>query len=150
MRVMIIEDDNNKLKAISDFLTQFGGIEYCNAKSWHSGVKALSTNRFDLLLLDMSIPCYDGPPQDEGRPLALGGRDMLFYLRRNNIPFSVIIITQYENFGGTSLKELDSEFQREFPQHYMGFVYYNITQDKWKDDLAYLLNCRRTRGEGEV
>lgn len=146
MKVLIIEDDNNKLKAISDFLDWRGNMEHQCAESWHSGVSALHKGHFDLLLLDMSIPCYDGAPQDEGRPLALGGRDILFYLRRNKISIPVIIITQYEDFGGTNLKELDSEFQREFPQHYLGFIYYNITQDKWKDDLASLLDCWWTGG----
>ncbi|MBD5457192.1 MAG: hypothetical protein HDR27_01305 [Lachnospiraceae bacterium] len=140
MKVMIIEDDNNKLKAISDFLDQRSGIEHCYAQTWHSGVVALCSSNFDLLLLDMSIPCYNGTPQDEGRLLPLGGRDMLFYLRRNKISIPVIIITQYESFGGTNLKELDLEFQTEFPQHYIGYVYYNITQDKWKDDLVAFLD----------
>lgn len=146
MNVLIIEDDNNKLKVISDFLDRRGGVERQCEKSWHSGLPALHSDSLDLLLLDMSIPCYDGTPQDEGRLLALGGRDILFYLRRYKIPIPVIIITQYENFGGTSLKELDLEFRREFPQNYLGFVYYNITQDKWKDDLAALLDSQWTGG----
>lgn len=138
MKVMIIEDNLSKLKAISDFLDQRSGIECCYAHTWHSGVVALSSSNFDLLLLDMCIPCYDGTSQDEGRLLALGGRDMLFYLCRHGISIPVIIITQYGSFDGTgmNLKELDLEFQKEFPHHYMGYVYFNITQDKWKDDLA--------------
>lgn len=142
MKVMIIEDSLSKLKAISEFLNQHIDIECCYARTWHDGVVALSSSSFDLLLLDMCIPCYDGTLQDEGRLLALGGRDMLFYLRQHRISIPVIIITQYGSFGGTgmNLKEMDLEFQKEFPQHYMGYVYYNVTQDKWKDDLAVFLD----------
>lgn len=148
MKVMIIEDDNNKLKAISDFLDQRSGIEHCYANTWHSGVVALSSSSFDLLLLDMCIPCYDGTPQDGGRLLTFGGCDMLFYLCRHSISIPVIIITQYVSFGeaGMNLKELDIKLRKEFPQHYMGHVYYNITQDNWKEDLAVFLDHPRIGG----
>ena len=142
MKVMIIEDDLSKLKAISDFLNQRSGIECCYAHTWHSGVVALSSSSFDLLLLDMCIPCYDGTPQDGVHILTFGGCEMLSYLCRRRISIPVIIITQYQSFGGAgmNLEELDLKLQKEFPQHYMGYVHYNITQDKWKEDLAVFLD----------
>lgn len=140
MKVLIIEDDSNKLKALSDFLTALGMV-YDTSSSYHSGLRFLLKETYDWLLLDMSIPTYDVTAQESGgRVLALGGRDILFQLRRRKIPLRTIVFTQYEDFDGKSLTELDNELHLNFPQQYVGFVYYNITQDSWKDNLRIILN----------
>lgn len=147
MKVLIIEDDINKLKAISDFLSTYDGIQHSSKTSYHSGVQALLSESYDCLLLDMSMPTYDVTVREPGgRLLALAGRDILFQLRRRNISLRTIVITQYEEFGGKSLSELDKEFQAEFPQQYTGFVYYNTTQDMWKEKLAVLLKQESSMG----
>lgn len=143
MNVLIIEDDVNKLKAISDFLLNYTNIRCFSQMSYHSGMHTLLSEKIDLLLLDMSMPIYDGVTHNTGgRLLPLAGRDILFQLQRRSISLPTIIITQYEDFDGLSLIDLDRELEKEFPQLYMGFVYYNITQDGWKEKLAAILGYR--------
>ncbi len=141
MNVLIIEDDVNKLKAIVDFLSDYNSsMERTCRSSYQSGMRTLLNEKFDLLLLDMSMPIYDvANRKTGGRLLALAGRNILFQLRRRNILLPVIIITQYEDFDGLSSADLDRELQREFPQLYRGFVYYGITQDSWKERLSTML-----------
>lgn len=148
MNVLIIEDDINKLKAICDFLSNYRNIKCSSQMSYHSGMQTLLCEKFDLLLLDMSMPIYDvAAHKTDGRLLPLAGRDILFQLQRRGILLPTIIITQYEDFDGLSLIDLDRELEKEFPQLYMGFVYYNITQDGWKEKLATMLRCRSVEGE---
>ena len=148
MKVLVIEDDINKWKAISEFLSTCDDIEFFRQSSYHSGMQALMKDKYDLLLLDMSIPIYDVTARETGgRPLALAGRDILFQLRRRKILLQTIVVTQYEDFDGLSLHALDQELQKEFPQLYTGFVYYNITQDEWKEKLAAILDIKRSEGE---
>ena len=137
MKILVIEDDINKWTAISDFLQSYNGIEFSHQASYHTGMRALTKDNFDLLLLDMSMPVYD--METDARPLALAGRDILFQLRRRKISIQVIVMTQYEDFDGLSLLSLDRELQKEFPQLYKGFVYYNLIQDSWKETLYKLL-----------
>lgn len=148
MKVLVIEDDVNKCVAITQFLSQYEDIKYDHKASYHSGMQTLLKGDFDLLLLDMSMPIYDVTPKETGgRPLALAGRDILFQLRRRKIALKAIVITQYEDFDGLSLNALHRELKEEFPQNYVGFVYYNITQEGWKDKLAELLDEQIRNGD---
>ncbi len=109
--------------------------------SFHSGMKAIYEESYDLLLLDMSMPMYDVTVRDTGgRPLPLAGRDILFKMYRSKIHAKVIVITQYEDFEGISLNQLNYDLQHDFPTLYCGSVYYNTTHDTWKDDLMTILN----------
>ena len=110
MSVIIIEDDGNKLSAIIELLKShnISESELSHYSSFHSGMQALISHSYDLLLLDMSIP--------------------------------TIVVTQYEDFDGMSLSELNNELICEFPAQYKGYVYYSTTQDNWKFDLSTLLN----------
>lgn len=147
MKILIIEDDINKLTALSTFLSQYHEIKFNHQTSYNSGLKALIAEKYDLLLLDMSMPIYDVTVRESGgRPLPLAGRDILFQLRRRKICLKSIVITQYEDFDGLSLQDLDLELQREFPDIYIGFVYYNITQDGWKEKLSVLLKEELRKG----
>ena len=141
MNVLIIEDDANKLRALHEFILQYYHSTNCDCKmSFHSGMAALYSQSYDLLLLDMSMPIYDVTIRDTGgRPLPLAGRDILFKMKRNNLQTKVIIITQYEDFEGTSLSELEYDLENNFPQLYCGSVYYNTTHDTWKENLSTLL-----------
>ena len=140
MKLLIIEDDPNKLNAITSFLDNYQDIEYTYSMSYKSGMRAIASGDFELLLLDMTIPVYDVTAHETGgRPLHLAGKDILFKLKRKNNPLKAIVVTQYEVFNGISLGKLNLMLHEEFPENYLGYVYYNITQDSWRKDLATML-----------
>lgn len=142
MKILIIEDDVNKLNAITSFVQKYPRIITEYRSSYQSGMRALLNKEFDLLLLDMSMPVYDVTAQGTGgRPLALAGRDILFQLKRRKMNLKAIIITQYEDFDGISLSNLDQNLSLEFPNNYLGYVYYNTTQDSWKENLDKKIKC---------
>ena len=140
MRILIIEDDPNKLNSLTSFLDQYSDVEYTYHMSYQSGMRAIISSNFDLLLLDMSMPVYDVTAHDTGgRPLPLAGRDILFQLKRKRNVLKAIVVTQYEDFNGVSLQKLDHTLREEFPENYLGYVYYNITQDNWRRNLETML-----------
>lgn len=140
MRTLIIEDDANKMNALVSFLHSYPHVETSTETSFHSGVHSLLERHFDLVLLDMSMPMYDITAQDTGgRPVPLAGRDILFTMHRKKIQTTVIVVTQYESFEGTSLGQLDDDLRDAFPDIYYGSVYYNTTQDVWKTQLRNIL-----------
>ena len=141
MKTLIIEDDINKLRAIMDYICLMGLSEIETKTSFHSGLKELVSHPYDLVLLDMSMPAYDITVHENGgRPLPLAGRDVLYYMWRKKIKCKAIVITQYEDFGGTSLGSLDEELKKSFPEIYLGVVYYNTMQEGWKSALRELLS----------
>lgn len=134
MKIIIIEDDPNKLKAVTSHLERNGDIDFITYSSFKTGLQGILSSTFDLLLLDMSVPAYDS-----GRPLPLAGRDILFLLKRKRISLKTIILTQYEYFDGVSLNNLHTNLRKEFPSNYLDYVYYNVTQDSWRDKLDALI-----------
>lgn len=141
MKILIIEDDTNKSSAISEFLSK-KEIGKCTIKeSYHGGIKELSEKGYDVVLLDMTMPVFDNSAYgNSGRPLPLAGRDLLFMVRRKKIHGHFIIITQYEDFNGMSLKALEDDLKANFPGLYHGIVYYNVMNNKWKAELLGLLS----------
>jgi len=141
LKVLIVEDDINKLHAIMEYIRQLGLSEIETKTSHHSGLKELVSHPYDLVLLDMSMPAYDITVHENGgRPLPLAGRDILYSMWRRKIKCKAIVITQYEDFGGTSLGSLDEDLKKSFPEIYLGVVYYNTMQEGWKSALKELLS----------
>ena len=68
MNILIVEDDENKSKTITEFISSiYPNIKLSVAHSYQSGVQMAIDYKYDLLLLDMSIPCllYTSPsPRD--------------------------------------------------------------------------------------
>lgn len=141
MKILLVEDDENKRMHIAEFISQsHPDSEITVACSYQSGVKQLTTERFDLVLLDMTMRTYDVRGEEEGgRPQAYGGRSILRQMSRREILAPVIVITQFERFGDVvdslTLEQLDSQLAREFPKSYRGSVYYNPAVSGWRLSL---------------
>ena len=147
MKILIIEDDPNKLGAIIKFLEQYQDVECVTRTAFQSGLRAILSSTFDLLLLDMSMPVFDtASGHSGGRSLPLAGRDILYQMKRKKINLRTIIVTQYENFDDISLGKLHQNLCDEFSENYIGYVYYNVTQDRWRHELAELLESQGIQG----
>ncbi len=142
IKVLVIEDDDNKYVPVGNFLMNIyeDKIDITHKKSFQSGMEILYSDTFDLLILDMSIPNFDVTELDDGGDtLDRGGEFILEEMFRENIVTKAIIITQYEEFKGVSLAEIDENLFREFPDSYLGCVSYNTGYDNWKNELLDLL-----------
>jgi DNA-binding NarL/FixJ family response regulator len=153
MRILIVDDDNNKLGQIHQFLAEIlQGAQFVEARSYQGGLREVVRNTPDMMVLDMSMPTFD-PAGGNSRWRPFAGRDVLREMQRHKIHIPVVIVTQFENFGdGTSektLQELAAELARDFPLQYVGTVYYHAAQSQWKVELERHVRQRLAGGERE-
>jgi len=145
IKIILIEDDYKKIEDIREFITEELLFENLVVKeSYQSGIREILHNNFDLLLLDMSIPTFDKSPQESGGHFEkFGGYKVLREIIRKNRPVKTILITMFDDFGESdlsiTLSQIDESLKKEFSSLYLGSVFYNATENKWKDDLRQIL-----------
>lgn len=145
MRILLVEDDEDKRHQLSLFFVDTFKAEVVEAKSLNSGVKALFSSKYDLIVLDMSMSTFDSSLSDKtgGRPQPYGGREILMQMKRKAISTKAVVVTQYDNFGQnedlTSLYELDKQLKLSFPNTYIGAISYKGDFVGWQSRLAALL-----------
>ena len=145
MKILLVEDDENKRTQIIEFLRESQPARQVRAaRSLQSGLDALFDDSPELVLLDMTIPNYDaGPEESGGYMYKTGGWEFLRQMERFDIRTPVIVVTQFEKFGDASdamdLEELDRRLRSEHQDVYQGFVYYNAAISGWKAELASLI-----------
>jgi len=145
MKLLFIEDHPLKQSQINKYINEnFPNVEIETKNSYISGLKELINyhNKYDALLLDISMPNYDISSEDSGGDwMPLAGKKILKEMYLRDIPTKAIVISMHGSFDdGTRLTELDAEFQSEFPDNYIGYVHYSQINEDWKDKLYQLLN----------
>lgn len=146
MTALIIEDDDLKMNRLRGFLVEEAptlAIEV--ARSYKTGLRALTDLNPTLVLMDMTLPSFDiQPGSDGGRPLNLGGKELLRQMSRRGLRPSTIVVTGFDTFGGetslVTLEQLDADLRREFSEFYLGSVYFNAASEDWKDKLRELVS----------
>ncbi len=140
--IIVIEDDFKKKEDIRKFLSSELQINNIVIKeSYQSGLRELIKTKYDLLLLDMSIPTWDKSINEPGGNFEkFGGYKILKEITRKKKPIKTILITMFDDFGESdtsiTLSQLDNLLKTEFPDIYIGAVYYNTREEKWKADLS--------------
>ena len=142
MQILLIEDNSNKLKQIKRVLTEIypeSNIE--EAYSFNSGVRKGYENKWNLIILDMSLPTYDITHTESGgdkKPVA--GKNIMKRMLNRKIIVPVVIITQFETFDDDriSLNSLNAEFKDGFKEIWKGTVFYG--NDDWSIDLKEILD----------
>lgn len=144
MKILFIEDHPYKLGQVMKFLNEsFPAAEVETRGSYNSGLKELILNnsKYDILLLDISMPNYDISPEENGGDfLPLAGKLILNEMYLREIPTKAIVVTMHGNFDdGTKLSDLDSKLKMEFSDNYIGHVYFTAVSTEWKDQLEKLI-----------
>jgi CheY-like chemotaxis protein len=145
MKILVVEDDENKRSQLTQFLHRFfPGAEGVEARSLQSGLRFIRQSPPDLVLLDMTLPNYDaGFDEPGGQTHIFGGREFLRQMDRFEIIVPVIVVTQFETFGREpheiGLSELDSELQADHGNVYRGSVYYHAAIHGWEEKLETLM-----------
>ncbi len=141
MQILLIEDNSNKLKQIKTVLIEIypqASIE--EAYSFNSGVRKVYENKWNLIILDMSLPTYDITHTESGgdkKPVA--GKNIMKRMLNRKIIVPVVIITQFETFDDDkiSLDSLNAEFQDGFKDIWKGTIFYG--NDDWSMELKDIL-----------
>ncbi|RON88158.1 response regulator [Pseudomonas fluorescens] len=140
MKILIVEDDENKRVQLSDYLKLIIPDEVVLLeRSLQSGVRRIKNELFDLVILDMTLPMYDVSPDEPSDDTHIfGGREFLSQMDRFDINIPVVVFTQFEVFGKPPnemrLEDLDRELSEEY-SNYQGAVYYHASLNSWKDEL---------------
>jgi CheY-like chemotaxis protein len=150
MRVLLVEDDENKRQHLVSFLGEIvPGAEIETAESYSSGVRAIVDGRRlpDLIILDMSLPAFDISASEHGGGSEVyGGREILEQMNYRGIAVPVIVVTQFDRFGennSVTLKQLDEQLASEYGENYRGAVFYNSGREGWRPKLKRLMSERR-------
>ena len=148
MKILFIEDDEEKAKRIVEFIRHdIPSTEIVCARSFNSGLRALihDANSFDLVLLDMTMPSYDVTPEEPsgGSIEHFAGRDMLAQMELRQIRIPTVVVTMFDSFGEgvkkVSLNPLIAELRAKYAPHFLGHVYYNSTQEGWRTALKEII-----------
>lgn len=144
VNVLFVEDDEHKMFRVVAFLkNKFNDFQIEIARSVQGGLRYLQSHHPELIILDMSLPVFDYSTEERGfQHLAFGGKDILEYLDSLERAIPVIVLTAFEQYGSgktaVTLEELHQNLLSEFPEQYIGHVWYSALEDKWQDELYTL------------
>jgi len=150
--IHIVEDNTLKANSIFDFLNEAYGTFFhtCIFGSFQSALRAIEASVPDLIVLDMTLPTFDRKPNGrEGRMRPIGGYDLMYKMRHRSVTSAVIVVTQLEQFGDgeeeVSFSEITMRCERDFPDLFLGSVYYDQGGQLWQNDLAALVQTFLSR-----
>lgn len=141
MKILIVEDTNDKMKEIEKQLKiKFKQCEIVETRSYSEGIKNVYKNGWDLIILDMSLPTYTVSHTENGgakKPMA--GSEIIKRMYSRKIYIPTIVITQFDIFGESqiSLDSLNQEFEKKYGIVWKGTISYN--KQGWQGELADLL-----------
>lgn len=144
MRILIVEDDDDKRIQISKFVCEEISSDYTEAKSLKTALRTIIDEKFDLILLDMTMTTFDVTSgQQGGRPQSYAGKELLLQMVRRDIKYPVIVVTQFDIFEPNgekiSLEQLDHGLYDQFPGTYLGAVHFNVKYDDWREKIKDLI-----------
>jgi nucleoside phosphorylase/CheY-like chemotaxis protein len=128
IKVLIIEDNLEKLRMINSFLNDVCNIKenfISVADNIKSGREELIQNQFDLLLLDLVLPVNN---TDEASPEAGSNfLDEIHYNPNINIPIHIIGLTEFD--------EIFKKYRENFDDKLWGLINFKLQENDWKDKL---------------
>ena len=139
--ILRVEDEAPKRENIKALLDNMGlGEAVVEARSVGSAIRCLRTEKYDLVILDMSLPTFDiSRGESGGRPQGVGGIEVLRYLDRFRVRVPVVVVTAYPAFAQGNkeidLSSLESTLQRDHPHTFRHLVLYNSMFSTWKTEL---------------
>ena len=143
-KILIIEDNATKLQHIKDFCTNYvQDSSLTDRQSYNTAQQEVifHGSEYDIILLDVSMNTYYTKRDDNGEQEPLAGANILRFMKLRHIMTPVIVVTMYESFvDGVRINALDERFKNQYGDIYKGFVYYNLKNEEWKEELLAKLN----------
>jgi CheY-like chemotaxis protein len=142
--VLIVEDDEPKLRAISQFFAdEFPEAKVCIAQSLSAAINSLVALHTHFAVVDMSLPTYDfsADRAGGGKPQGFGGADILRFIEAESSWTNSVVLTQYEEFpipdqvGRRSLSDLSDELRMELGAKFIGVIHYSGQHGEWRSQL---------------
>lgn len=148
MEILLVEDELSKEKNIITFLNELTPVSKVVVKHSITSTKIELRNKsYEYILLDMSLPLFDNDDisyMEDNEFEAFGGIAVLDEIDRLNLPCKVIVITAFDILGEGNdridLPQIRKNLAADYPEQFVGAVYYNSSSLEWKTDLARFLN----------
>lgn len=139
MRVLVVDDDQLKMKDIQHFITEeIGGISVDCVESYATAVSKCYSVKYDFMVLDMNIPRYDKIDNDK-TVIYNGGEMIVRELVSEDIFLKFAFVSGYETVGDESIASFDERMKKFSPSTYCGFVSFEVNDDSWKQKLGKIL-----------
>jgi ActR/RegA family two-component response regulator len=146
VRCLIVEDDPYKKEGIRNHLKDIFAerLDAKECQALAAAVSLLSSSRFDLAIIDMSIHSHE-PEQGAGSPFPLssGGLDVLFEIEYSGHDTVCIILTQYPDIeiegAPIPVEVAQQEILDKFGIEVAGCIRYFENDDRWKDEFNSIL-----------
>jgi CheY-like chemotaxis protein len=143
MKILVIEDNYLKREKIISYLNGRGIHGISEAASYNSGLTAAYENKFDLLIVDMSMPTFDRNESTQGgRFRALAGKEIVSKLSRSGILPPFVIVTGYKDFSVESQSlSIDQihDLLSTLGEAYMGCIVFESSDNLWQEKLSLTL-----------
>jgi len=145
MKILIIEDNDHKMKKITTYLSnRIPTLDLTEAKSYNSACKKIGIRKWDLIIIDMNIPTFDKSRNESGGELrTFGGKEIARRILRKSIESPFVLVTQFKKLtdsGRTfSAKQLNEEIHSFGVDGYLGMIMYDSVDTQWKADFDSLL-----------
>lgn len=145
-KILLVEDDHFKTELLQEALRAiFGAPQVIVARSVQQAVDQLAAARYDLIVLDMSLPSHEiraGGAQPLSQPS--GGVELLLELSYEGRSDRVVIVTQYPEieFKGElhPLAKFSKALGKEVKVNLAGAIYFNATDGGWREQLKATLS----------
>lgn len=147
MRILIVEDDGFKLKAIERVISRCEANHVQIAKSLRGAMTALENDKFDFVVLDMAIPSHTsdvGAVDTYSQPV--GGLDVLLFLVSQERRERVAILTQHPTVEydrkHVPLRSLLSVLHSDGIENVVSVVRFS-DGDEWKEPLLLAMEVAK-------
>ena len=137
----MVEDDGYKSAAIEQWIeATYEDTEVKLADSYKDGCVAALDEKFDLLILDMSLPARTQKAGASKDTIVNGGELIIRELLDEDEDFYAVILTQYETFNGETIEAIEDRLRQMCGDKFAGCISYNSQDDSWKNNLKTVLD----------
>lgn len=148
MKLLFVEDEKNKERDVLGFIREeLSGYSVSVQHSVTSAIIDIRSNKYDIALLDMSLPLYDKEDSsysDYNEYDPFGGVAIIEEIDRKMLTTKVIVITAFDVLGDGAnqieFKQIETRLASEYPDNFIGAVYYNLSSTKWKEAIKTYLS----------
>lgn len=143
MKILVIEDNLLKREKIVSFISDSYNATITEAASYNSGLSAASSDVYDFLILDMSMPTFDKNESTQGgRFRSIAGKEIASKLSKSgNLP-PFVILTGYKDFSvnteNLSLGQIH-DLLTTFGEKYKGCILFNSAETLWQEKLKEII-----------
>lgn len=141
MKILLVEDDGYKSTAIKQWIeTTYDDMDVTLAVSYKDGCIAALDDKYDLLILDMSLPARTQSIGASKDTIVNGGELIIRELLDEDVYFYAVILTQYETFNGETIEAIEDRLHQMCGDKFAGCISYNSQDDSWKNNLKMVMD----------